>query len=325
MAEPAAMAADYGTGARRRIPRFYLLYFGLLAGAAFIPLMDEPFYTRLATRIMIYGLCALSLDLILGYGGMVSFGHAAFLGMGAYTAAVMAHHGIDSAWIVWPAAIGVSAAGALVIGAVSLRTAGVYFIMITLAFAQMCFYFVSSLQEYGGDDGMSMWSRNDFGGVLDIADHTTFFHLVLAILFIALFLGRRLVNSRFGMVMQGVRENERRMRSLGFPVYRYKLACFVLSGAMAGLAGVLLANLTKYVSPALMHWTRSGDILIMVILGGMKSLLGPVLGAAALLLAEDFLSEYTRHWMIFLGPILIAAVLFARGGVYGVLRREKDA
>ena len=294
----------------------------ILTCIALIPLLGEPFYTRLASRIMIYGLCALSLDLIVGYGGMVSFGHAAFLGVGAYTVGILAYHGISSAWIAWPAAVLTAGVAALLVGAVSLRTAGAYFIMITLAFAQMFYYFFSSLETYGGDDGMAMGSRNSIGFYLDINGNTAFFYIVLVILLIVLAVSSRLVNSHFGMVIRGARENERRMRSIGFATYRYKLVCFVIAGAVAGLAGALLANQSRYISPALLHWTRSGDILIMVILGGMGSLIGPVFGAIGLLAVEEVLSEHTEHWMIIMGPLLIGVVLFAKGGLWGMLRRE---
>jgi branched-chain amino acid transport system permease protein len=277
---------------------------------------------RLVSRFLIYGLCALSLDLIVGYGGMVSFGHAAFLGTGAYTVGILSMHGCHSAWIAWPAAVAISAAAAAAIGAISLRTSGVYFIMITLAFAQMLFYFSSSLESYGGDDGMALWDRNHFGGLLDLNQPVVFYYLVVAILLLVLYGMHRLVRSHFGMVIQGIRENERRMRSIGFPTYRYKLVCFMIAGALAGLAGALIANQSKYISPSLMHWTRSGDILIMVILGGMGSLVGPVLGAICLLLAEEILSGYTEHWMIVLGPLLIGVVLFAKGGIYGLIKRK---
>lgn len=294
----------------------------LLAGCLAVPLFGEPFYTRLATRILIYGLCALSLDLILGFGGMVSLGHAAFLGMGAYLTGIFAFHGIFSALIVWPVAVAATAATAAIIGMVSLRTKGSYFIMITLAFAQMLFYFFSSLGTYGGDDGMALSSRSSMG-VIDITHHTHFYYLVLAILLIILFCVSRLTRSPFGTVIIGIRENERKMQAIGYPVFQYKLVCFIIAAAIAALAGVLLANHEKYISPAMMHWTKSAEILVMVILGGMGTLRGPILGAAVLLLAEELLSGVTQHWMIFLGPLLIVMVLFAKGGVYNLLPKEK--
>jgi branched-chain amino acid transport system permease protein len=299
---------------RRAVPVLVLLAF------AFVPLWGELFYTRLFTRIMIYAMVALSLDIILGFGGMVSFGHAAFVGVGAYVVGILASHGVQSALVVWPAAIAATVLIALVIGALSLRTSGVYFIMITLAFAQMLYFFFFTLKGYGGSDGFPLPARNTLVGIIDFGHHASFYYLVLAMLLLIFFLSRRLVQSRFGTVISGIRENERRMRSLGYATFRYKLVCFVISGAIAGLAGALLANQTMYISPALMHWTRSGEVLVMVILGGMRSLIGPILGAAALLLTEEVLSSYTEHWMILLGPLLILVVLFARGGIYGLIK-----
>jgi branched-chain amino acid transport system permease protein len=286
---------------------------------ALMPAFGGVFYTRLLTRIMIYAIVTISLDLILGYGGMVSFGHAAYFGLGAYTVGILAKHGIQSAFISWPLAIVIAAVAAIVIGIISLRTSGVYFIMITLAFAQMLYFFFFNLDQYGGNDGMPLETRSTMGGLLDLNQHTTFFYLALVVLMVVLFLCYRLVHSRFGMVIRGFRENEQRMSSIGFARLRYKLVCFVISGAIAGLAGALIANQTKYVSPSLMHWTRSGEFLVMVILGGMRSLVGPVLGAITLLLAEEILSSYTQHWMIVLGPFLLFIVLFARRGIYGLL------
>ena len=296
----------------------------LLAVLATIPLLGDVFYTRLFTRIMIYAMAALSLDLILGYGGMVSLGHAAFLGIGAYTVGILSiwGGGTQCAFLSWPLAILVSMLVALAIGAISLRVSGVSFIMITLAFSQMLYYCFISLKGYGGSDGMALAARSSLAGLLDISRHAGFYYLVLGMLLLILFAAHRLVHSRFGMVIQGIRDNERRMLALGFPTFRYKLACFVLSAGIAGLAGALMANQSLYVGPALMHWKQSAEILVMVILGGMKSLAGPMLGAAALLLAEEFLSNYTEHWMIFLGPLLIIVVLSGRKGIYGMLKRQ---
>jgi branched-chain amino acid transport system permease protein len=295
-----------------------LLLLLILLAVALVPLCGELFYTRLFTRIMIYAMVALSLDLILGYGGMVSFGHAAFFGLGAYTVGILAQFGVESAFLAWPAAVLGSVAMASIIGAISLRTSGVYFIMITLAFAQMIYHFFFSFDDYGGSDGMPLPVRNTLAGWIDLSDHRTFYYLVFAILLLIFFCSRRMVQSRFGAVLQGVRENEQRMRSLGFATFRYKLACFVISAGIAGLAGALIANQSMYISPAFLHWTRSGDILIMVILGGIGSLIGPMLGALTLLLTEEILSSYTEHWMIILGPLLILIVLFARRGIYGL-------
>ncbi len=300
--------------------------------------LEATYYIGVFSRILIYALAAASLDLILGYGGMVSFGHAAFFGAGAYVVSILAFHGVegtafirwpfvmmgtDNALISWSVAILASAGLALIIGAVSLRTSGVYFIMITLAFAQMMYFFFTSLEKYGGDDGLSLYTRSRLGG-LDLNSDATFYYLCLGLLVGFLILSYRLVNSRFGMVIRGCKENERRMGALGFPIFRYKLVCFVIAGAGAGLAGALMANQTEFVSPSLMQWTVSGEILVMVILGGVGTLFGPVFGAAALLLLEEFLSRFTEHWMLFLGPILILVVLFARRGLFGtIVERNK--
>lgn len=300
------------------------------------PLADaagEPFLTTVASRILIYAIAAVSLDFILGYGGMVSFGHAAFFGIGAYTVGILMHHAVDgtvipflpgewtgsvSAFVQFPLAILVAGLFALVIGALSLRTQGVYFIMITLAFAQMLYYFMISLPTYGGEDGLNLWERSTLPP-LDLYDEWQFYYLTLVLLLLFLALMQRLVNSRFGMVIRGCKQNEARMKALGFATYRYKLAAFTIAGMGAGLAGALAANHTEFVGPDMMHWTRSGEIMIMVILGGMGTLYGPVLGAATLLLMEEVLQQITEHWMVVLGPFLVFVVLFARRGIYGWL------
>jgi branched-chain amino acid transport system permease protein len=293
----------------------------LLALAAVPPLaaaFGQPFYLDLFRRIMIFAIAALSLNLILGYGGMVSFGHAAYLGVGAYAVGILAHHGIDNGFLQFAVAIGASAAIALVIGAVSIRTSGVYFIMITLAFTQMLFYLGISLEEYGGDDGMRLAARSRFFG-LDLGSPTPFYYFTLAILAGFVYLVHRLVNSRFGMVIRAAKSNEARTRAIGLSPYPYKLAAFVIAGAMCGVAGALLVNQTAYLTPEFMNWTRSGEIMFMVILGGIATLIGPVLGAAALLLLEDVLAGWTTHWQIILGPILVLVVLFTRRGLAGLL------
>jgi len=295
---------------------------GLLALAAVPPLaaaLNQPFYLDLFRRIMIFAIAALSLDLILGYGGMVSFGHAAYLGVGAYAVGVLGHHGIHNGYLQWAVAVGASMLLALGIGAVSIRASGVYFIMITLAFTQMLYYLGVSLAEYGGDDGMRLASRSQFPGLLDLRNPTVFYYVVLAILVACLVLGHRIVNARFGMVIRAARSNEPRARAIGFSPYPYRLGAFVVSGAMCGLAGALLVNHTQYLTPEFMHWTRSGEIMFMVILGGIRTLAGPVVGAAALLLLEDVLSAWTTHWQIILGPFLLLAVLFAKRGLFGLL------
>jgi len=294
-----------------------------LAALAAIPLVaglvNQPFYLDLFRRIMIFAIAAVSLDIVLGYGGMVSFGHAAYLGIGAYAVAIPALHGVYSAWVQWPLAMALSGLAALAIGAISLRTSGVYFIMITLAFAQMLYYVGISIEPWGGDDGMRLASRSQLGGPLDLGDPHVFYYVVLAILAVLLLVGDRVIQARFGTVIRAVKSNEPRMRAIGFSTLRYKLAAFVLAGAVGGLAGALLANQTEYLTPSYMHWTRSGDIMVMVILGGMGTLAGPVLGAAAFLLLENVLSAWTVHWQAILGPLLVLVVLYARGGLWGLL------
>jgi branched-chain amino acid transport system permease protein len=296
-----------------------------IAGLLLLPLYSQVsgniFVLTLFTRIIIFALAAASLNLIMGYGGMMSFGHAAYLGIGGYAVGMLAHEGIGSGFIQWPVALAASALFALVIGALSLRTRGVYFIMITLAFAQMAYYVASGLSRYGGDDGLTVYKRSDFGGLINLSSRVQFYYLCLGCLFGGIYLIWRIVNSRFGMVVQGVRSNEQRMQAIGFPANRYRLVCFVISGTICGLAGALLANNTDFVSPAVMYWTRSGDLMVMVVLGGMGSLFGPMVGAIVFLLLEEFLSQVTEYWALIMGPLLLLIVLFGRGGIMGVLGR----
>jgi len=297
----------------------------VLAGFALLPLYAEivgnSFVLSLGTRILVMALAAASLNLILGYGGMVSFGHAAYLGVGGYVVGILAYHGVTSAWVQWPIAVGLSAVVALVIGALSLRTRGLYFIMITLAFAQMIHYVGVGLYDYGGDDGLTLNARSDFGGLPNLDSRPQFYYLCFALLLVALYLMYRLVGSRFGQVIRGSKSNDARMRAIGFPTMRYRLAAFVIAGAVCGLAGVLLANQADFISPATMHWTRSGDLIVMVVLGGMGTLMGPVYGALTVLALEESLSSLTHYWKIIFGPFLVLVVLFGRGGIAGLISR----
>ena len=299
----------------------------LLAALVLLPvyvgLVGDRFLLTLFTRIVILALAAVSLNLILGFGGMMSFGHAAYLGIGGYAVGMLAHEGIYSGFVQWPMALAASALFALIIGALSLRTRGVYFIMITLAFAQMAYYVVAGLARYGGDDGLTIYKRSQFFEPLNLSSKVQFYYLCVALLYASIYLVWRIVNSRFGLVIQGARSNDTRMRAIGFPTYRYKLVCFVISGTLCGLAGALLANHTDFVSPAMMYWTRSGDLIIMVVLGGMGSVVGPVFGAVALLVLEEVLSGITEYWQIILGPLLLLVVLFARGGIDGLLGKVR--
>jgi branched-chain amino acid transport system permease protein len=267
---------------------------------------------------------------------MVSFGHAAYLGIGGYAVGILAYEKVYSGFVQWPLALLVCALFALATGALSLRTRGVYFIMITLAFAQMIYYVGVGLSRYGADDGLTIYRRSDFAGLLNLSNRTVFYYVCLVVLFATIYFVWRLINSRFGLVIQGSKSNDRRMRAIGFPTFRYRLACFVISGMICGLAGVLLANQADFVSPAMMHWTRSGDLIVMAVLGGMGSVVGPVIGAITLLVLEETLPaiigfvgrlvtgvEVTaarEYWQLILGPMLLLIVLFARGGIDGILK-----
>jgi branched-chain amino acid transport system permease protein len=284
--------------------------------------VGDTFYVGLATRVLVFALAASSLNLILGFGGMVSFGHAAFLGIGAYSVAILMQNGIASAWIAWPLAILLTALVSLLIGWISLRTQGVYFIMITLAFAQMLYYLIISLKAYGGDDGLSLAARSSVGWGVDLSSDVHLYYLSLGALAMAMVFMVRLLNARFGHALQAIRENEVRMTALGFAVFRYKLAAFTLAGAVAGLAGVLFANLNGFVSPAMMQWSQSGMLMMMVILGGVGHLYGGVIGAIAFLLLEEFLSHYTMHWQLGLGAVLLGVVLFAPNGITSLLKHK---
>jgi branched-chain amino acid transport system permease protein len=306
-----------------------LVVAGLVAFLLLLPLYTSGtgnyFLLSLFTRVVILAMAATSLNLILGYGGMVSFGHAVYLGVGGYAIGILAHEGVYSGYLQWPVAIAVSAAISLAIGLLSLRTRGVYFIMITLAFAQMIYSVAIALDRYGGDDGLTIYRRSQFGSWLDFSNKTLFYYVCVACLLGTVYLVYRLVNSRFGLVIQGARSNDRRMRAIGFPTFHYKLVCFVIAGTICGVAGALLANHTDFISPAMMHWTRSGDLIVMVVLGGMGSIFGPLIGAFVFLALEELLSTITEYWQILLGPLLLIVVLYARGGIDGILTgRHRD-
>lgn len=277
--------------------------------------MGQEFYVGVASRILIFALAASSLNLILGFGGMVSFGHAAFVGVGAYTVGILMQHGVVSAWLGWPAAVLMAASLALLIGAISLRTRGVYFIMITLAFAQMLYYLMVSLKTYGGDDGLSLPGRSVVGWGLDLSQDLHFYYTVLLLGVISFLALQRLLNSQFGHALQAIRENEVRMAAIGFRVYRLKLIAFTVAGALAGLAGALLANQGGFVSPSMMHWSQSGMLMVMVILGGVGHVYGGFAGAVLFLVLEEVLTTWTIHWQLGLGAVLLAVVLAAPNGL----------
>lgn len=301
-----------------------LVLAALIAFPLLAPLYGLEFYVSFVRRIFIYALAASALNLVLGYGGLVALGHAAFFGAGAYTVGILATEGVDSGLIAWPAAMLVSGLLAFLTGAVSLRTRGVYFIMITLAFAQMIYYVFMSLRKYGGEDGLNLYNASQLPG-LDLSNELVFYYLVLAILVAALFLFQRLVNARFGQALMGTRENESRMQSLGYPVYRIRLTAYTISGAVMGLAGALLANHNLFVSPSLMNWTQSADLIIMVLVGGIGLLYGGALGAFVMLVLEEILRNWTEYWHMPLGIMLLVVVFFAPKGLAGLVRIRSAA
>jgi branched-chain amino acid transport system permease protein len=283
------------------------------------------FYLSLATRIVVYAIAATSLNLVLGYGGMVSFGHAAFVGVGAYVTAVLISEGTQSGFVHLVATLAISALAALVIGAISLRTRGVYFIMITLAFAQMLFYLANSVKGYGGDEGLSIRTRSLFalgGWVLDLKQPLAIYYVALGVLALALLALARFAPSRFGRAVLALRDDDVRAEALGFATYRLKLVVFVVAGALGGVAGALSVNLQGYVSPNVLHWTQSGTLMVMVILGGVATVWGGLVGAAVLLLLQEVLAAYTEHGEFWTGWVLLGVVLFARRGLVGVLLRR---
>jgi branched-chain amino acid transport system permease protein len=316
-----------------RPPTSQIVAGGVMLALALVPLaawlLGQPFYVTLFTRVLVFALAALSLNFILGFGGLVSFGHAMYMGIGAYAVGILAHHGVHNGWVQLAAGLGAGAVVALAVGAICLRTSGMAFIMITLAFAQMLFFLAISLKEYGGDDGLPVSTRSDFG-LFSLADATTLYWVAYAALAAALLLFHRLVHARFGMVLRGCRSNERRMAALGFPTLRYKLCAYVISALGCVVAGMLLANLTRFVAPSYMSWTVSGELIVMGVLGGIGTLFGPVVGAAALLVLEEVLTSLkfglpvldrllNQHWLALIGLFIVAVVLVLKQGLYGRL------
>lgn len=309
----------------------------LVAVPAYAVMMDEPFTITLATRAVIFALAGVGLNLALGQGGLVSFGHAAYFGMGGYAMGILASHaqnyepimqvpflieGTNSMPVIWLVALVMSGLLALIIGALSLRTSGVYFIMVTLAFGQMFYYFTISWPAYGGEDGLSIYVRNQFPG-MNTLDPIQFFGICFVILCAVLLLVDRLNKSPFGMALNGAHQNEERVLTVGINVYRVRLVAFVISGAITGLAGALFADLNRFVSPSMFSWQVSGEIMIFIILGGVGRLFGPVAGAVLYIMLEHFLGDLSEYWFIYLGAILLLVVLFAKGGVVGKLARKE--
>jgi len=305
----------------------------LLLVLAVLPLLTQAFDQRyllsIGTRIVIWSIAAVSLNMILGYGGLVSFGHAVFFGIGGYAVGILSANGLQSGWLQWPVAIAASVLWAALVGALSLRTRGVYFIMITLAFAQLVYYVSAGLEAYGGDDGLNI-SRSRFPGLIDLRDKASFYWLCFVLLLGTLWFCSRFANSRFGFVLRGAKSNDQRMMALGFPVFRYRLAAFTLSGAFGGLAGILIANEGAYVSPAMMSWVKSGDLIVIVVLGGMGTLFGPLYGTIAFFVLEESLPPlmdllrkgWGEYWQIVFGPLLVLIALYAKGGIDSLLGRR---
>ena len=310
-----------------RSPSLFLLLAGFGLFPIYTSLADLPFWNDVAMRIMLLGMAAIGLNLILGFGGMVSFGHAAFIGIGAYCVGISQFYGLDNGWLHILIALIVCAGLGLVIGFLALRTKGIYFIMITLAFAQMLYFFFVSLELFGGDDGMGV-DRADFI-LIDLWEPLRLYYLIWACLFVICVLLMLIINSCFGVVLQGIKDHESRIEAMGLAPLRFKMTAYVISAAICGLAGVLFASWQEYVSPDIMHWSRSGELMIVVVLGGLTYLSGPLMGAIVFFLLEEFLPEllhivapdYTENWMIIFGPLLIAVVLFTKGGVMGSLHR----
>lgn len=313
---------------RRILP--YLVLIACLAILPYAaPALGQPALPSLVARVMIYAIAAASLNLALGYGGMVSFGHAAFFGIGNYVVGILYFHhaegvplfgfipGTDQLLITIPVAILVSGLLALVIGALALRTGGVQFIMITLAFAQMLFSFFVSLKTYGGDDGIIVRNANTLFGI-GLRDKTAVYFVILAVAVLYFLWLNRVIGSSFGTMLAGIRQNEKRMMSLGIEPFRYKLFAFVLSGMGAGLAGALMAVFMRFVSPDTLAWTKSGELMIMIILGGVGTFVGPIFGAAAFIILQTYLASWTEHWQLVLGILLLVVVLGTKGGINGV-------
>lgn len=307
---------------RSTAARIYAVLITLLLMAPFlVEWFNQPFYLDLLSRILILSIAVVSLNLIMGYGGMVSLGHAAYLGIGAYCVGIPAYYGIYGGWAQLGLTILCSAAFALLTGALSLRTKGVYFIMITMAFSQMVFFTFVSMEEYGGDDGLVIDLRSEFPGMLNLENGTTLYYTILFVLLLCMYLVHKVVNSRFGRVIVGTKYNERRMQALGFETYRYRLVCYIISGVMCGIAGFLLGNFTSFISPEMMDWTRSGELIFMIVMGGTATPFGPLLGATVFIFLEEWLSAITIYWHLIFGILLILLVLFAKGGLHGLISR----
>jgi branched-chain amino acid transport system permease protein len=322
LASTATPAPAASPAPARRRPVVAIVLFALLALLPVAVSLGLPaHWLTLVTRAMIFAIAALSLDLILGVGGLVSFGHAAFVGIGAYATGIMITEGRTEALLILPVVLVLCGLFAAVTGAISLRTRGVTFIMITLAFGQMVYFLAQALSAYGGDDGLTLYERSMVLGFDLFKNRIGFFYAVLGVLAACYALISVIVASRFGRVLRAARENATRVAVTCFHVGRIRLVAYVISGMIAGLSGFLLANHTEFVSPAYMSWPRSGELIFMVVLGGVGSLHGAIIGALAFLFAEDVLSGLTEHWKVIFGPMIVLFVLFTRGGLVGLMRK----
>jgi branched-chain amino acid transport system permease protein len=334
MAEPPTAATQRPAGAGAS-PRLRLVVAGaVILFLALVPVIasiaGQPFYVTMMSRIMIMALAAVGLNLILGYGAMVSFGHAVYIGIGAYAVGILSFYGITNGWAHLVVALVAGAILSALIGLICLRASGVAFIMITLAFAQMFFFLAVSLRQFGGDDGLPLNARSNFG-IVDLSNNIVLYYVIFGILVATLYGFHRLVHAKFGMALRGCKMNERRMSAIGFPTLRYKLTAYVISALVCVVAGVLLANLTRFVSPSYMQWTVSGELIVMVVLGGMGTLIGPVVGAAVLLILEEVLSSakfglpgnldslLSTHWLGLIGLFVLIVTLALKQGLYGYL------
>jgi branched-chain amino acid transport system permease protein len=300
--------------------RIYAVLLVILAFAPFIfEWIDRPFYLDVLSRALILSIAVISLNLILGFGGMVSLGHAAYIGIGAYCVGIPSYYDYYDGWLHLALALSVSGTFALITGAISLRTKGVYFIMITMAFSQMVYFTFVSLEEYGADDGLVIYSRSEFPEFISMESNTQLYYWIFTVLLLALFFTWRLVMARFGRVIVGSKHNEERMQALGFNTYRYRLSCYVISAMMCSLAGVLLGNFSGFISPDMISWARSGELMFMAIIGGVGSFLGPLIGTLIFVLLEEGLSAITIYWHLIFGVLLVALVMFGKGGIHGWL------
>lgn len=312
------MQKNSSFGLARVVPAFVLLLLAVVPFAAHY--LEQPFYLAFFGRIIIYAIAATALNLALGYGGLVSLGHALFMGLGSYSVAIAAFHEVDSGLAHLAITVAVCALAGLITGAISLRTSGIAFIMITLAFGQMGYFVFVSLKQYGGDDGITIIATSKLLG-LDLGNTTTVYVAAFAVLLALLWWMARLRLSPFGMVLRGARENARRINAIGLPSKRYQLLAYVMSSVLCGVSGLLLANLNAFASPSTMSWMVSGELIVMVVLGGIGSVFGPLLGVVAFLGLEEILKGFTEHWMAVFGPLIVLVALMGKAGITGVLEK----